>query len=222
MAARCMTENSDSNKAKNRLENQWILGIFVEQGKPAILAIIETRFNTFPLHNQCASAWSIAKPHCVCYHVFAHFWKRSMLLWMWEDEFLNFLHHQEQSPDLTSGYILKLISNRTFSIDRAVIWNLGLFSLRHFGHFSKITKNFRSFFHFGTFLYDWKWHYDQIDSSFFGHFRTTSVCDRKIPKKQVGTQSREMFLSFRQSCPWEYHSYGNPMGNVPWDGMGPA
>ena len=21
------------------------------------------------------------------------------------------------------------------------------------------------------------------------------------------------------ACPWECHSYGNPMGNVPWDGM---
>jgi len=23
-----------------------------------------------------------------------------------------------------------------------------------------------------------------------------------------------------QACPWECHSYGNPMGNVPWDEMG--
>jgi len=23
-----------------------------------------------------------------------------------------------------------------------------------------------------------------------------------------------------QACPWECHSYGNPMGNVPWDGTG--
>jgi len=23
-----------------------------------------------------------------------------------------------------------------------------------------------------------------------------------------------------QACPWECHSYGNPMGNVPWGGMG--
>jgi len=22
-----------------------------------------------------------------------------------------------------------------------------------------------------------------------------------------------------QACSWECHSYGNPMGNVPWDGM---
>jgi len=33
--------------------------------------------------------------------------------------------------------------------------------------------------------------------TFFGHFKTTSVCDRQIPKKQVETQSREMFLIFR-------------------------
>jgi len=24
----------------------------------------------------------------------------------------------------------------------------------------------------------------------------------------------------RQACPWECHSYGNPMGNVPWYGIG--
>jgi len=23
-----------------------------------------------------------------------------------------------------------------------------------------------------------------------------------------------------QACPWECHSYGNPTGNVPWDGTG--
>jgi len=23
-----------------------------------------------------------------------------------------------------------------------------------------------------------------------------------------------------QACPWEWDSYGNPMGNVPWDRMG--
>jgi len=37
-----MTENSDSNKAKHCLENLWILGILVEQGKPATLATAET------------------------------------------------------------------------------------------------------------------------------------------------------------------------------------
>ena len=25
-----------------------------------------------------------------------------------------------------------------------------------------------------------------------------------------------------QACPWEWDSYGNPMGNVPWDGIGQA
>jgi len=42
MAARSMTDNSDSNKAKICFENQWILGILVEQGKPATLATVET------------------------------------------------------------------------------------------------------------------------------------------------------------------------------------
>ena len=61
------------------------------------------------------------------------------------------------------------------------------------------TEIFQSFFqnnlnNFGHF-YDCKWHYDQIDLSFFGHFKTTSVYDRKIPKKQVETQSREMILN---------------------------
>jgi len=28
------------------------------------------------------------------------------------------------------------------------------------------------------------------------------------------------FKGKKQACPWECHSYGNPMGNVPWDGMG--
>jgi len=34
--------------------------------------------------------------------------------------FSNFLHHQEQAPELTSGYILKLNSNHKFSINHAV------------------------------------------------------------------------------------------------------
>jgi len=50
-----------------------------------------------------------------------------------------FWHHHEQSPHLTSGYILKLTSNHKFSINHAVSWNLVLFSLIHFGHFPKIT-----------------------------------------------------------------------------------
>jgi len=33
--------------------------------------------------------------------------------------------------------------------------------------------------------------------TFFRSFQKTSVCDRKISKKQVETQSREMFLIFR-------------------------
>ncbi|CAK8690072.1 unnamed protein product [Clavelina lepadiformis] len=27
-------------------------------------------------------------------------------------------------------------------------------------------------------------------------------------------------MSLVQACPWEWDSHGNPMGNVPWDGMG--
>jgi len=27
-------------------------------------------------------------------------------------------------------------------------------------------------------------------------------------------------LRYGQACPWGCHSYGNPMGNVPWDGIG--
>jgi len=34
--------------------------------------------------------------------------------------FSYFLHHQEQAPELTSGYILKLNSNHKFSINHAV------------------------------------------------------------------------------------------------------
>jgi len=36
-----MPQNSDSKKAKNCLENQWIFGILPEQGKPATLATVE-------------------------------------------------------------------------------------------------------------------------------------------------------------------------------------
>jgi len=39
-------QNSDSNKAKNCLENEWILGIVVEQGKPATLATVATHVLT--------------------------------------------------------------------------------------------------------------------------------------------------------------------------------
>ena len=114
-------------------------------------------------------------------------------------DFSIFWHHQGQSPDLTSGYVLKLTSNHKFSINHAVNWNLGFGSVETFRSFFQNNLNiFWLFFIFWTFLYDWKWHYDKIDLRFFCHFKTTSVCDRKIPeKKQVETQSREMFLIFR-------------------------
>jgi len=31
---------------------------------------------------------------------------------------------------------------------------------------------------------------------------------------------RKLFYANSQACPCECHSYGNPMGNVPWDGTG--
>ena len=120
-----------------------------------------------------------------------------------ECEWMNFSifwHHHEQSPDLTSGYILKLASNHKFSINQAVSWILGLFSLRHFGHFSKITYNFQSFFHFGAFLYDWKWHYDQTDLSFFGHSKKTSVYDRIIPEKTGWNTVKKNVFNFSVNC----------------------
>jgi len=120
-----------------------------------------------------------------------------MLLWMLKDEFLNFWHPQEQSLDLTSGYTLNVTHSNKFPINHAVSWNLSLFSLTHFGHISKITKKFSVIFYLGTFLYDWKWHYDQIDLRFFGHFTTTLACDQKSSQKQVETRSREMCLIFR-------------------------
>jgi len=108
---------------------------------------------------------------------------------MREDKFLEiskiFWHHQEQSPDLTSGYILKLISNHTFSISHAVSGNLGVIFAETFRSFFQNNIHFRSYFHFGTFLYDWKRHYDQIHLLFFGHLKKTSVCDRKIPKNRL-------------------------------------
>ena len=29
-----------------------------------------------------------------------------------------------------------------------------------------------------------------------------------------------LWFLYLQACPWEWDSHGNPMGNVPWDGMG--
>ena len=46
-------------------------------------------------------------------------------------------------------------------------------------------------------LYVWKWHYDQIGLSFFGHFKKLRSVIEKSQKNQVETQSREMFLIFR-------------------------
>jgi len=42
MAEQSIAENSDSNKTKKCLENQWTLGILVEKGKPATLATGQT------------------------------------------------------------------------------------------------------------------------------------------------------------------------------------
>jgi len=122
-----------------------------------------------------------------------------MLLWMWEDEFLNFWHPQKQSPDLTSDCILKLTSNHIFSINNAVSWDQGLFSLRHFGHFSKIPEKFSVIFPFWN-IFEWLkmalWtNWLKFFRSFLKQLR--SVTEKSTPPKQVETQSREMFLDFR-------------------------
>ena len=72
-------------------------------------------------------------------------------------------------------------------------WNLGLFSLRHFGHFSRRTEKCSVIFHFGTFLHVCKWQYDQIDLSIFGHVKKLGSVTEKSPKK-FETQSREIYL----------------------------
>jgi len=71
-------------------------------------------------------------------------------------DFSIFWHHQEQSPDLTSGYVLKLTSNHKFSINHAVNWNLGFGSV----------ETFRSFFQNNLNIF---WHF----FLFFGHFCMT-------------------------------------------------
>ena len=119
---------------------------------------------------------------------------------MREDEFLEisktFWHHQERSPDLTSGYIFKLISNHTFSISHAVSGNLGVIFAETFRSFFQNNIHFQSHFHFGTFLYDWNGHYDQIHLLFFGHLKTTLVCDRKIQKKTGGNTVKGNVFDF--------------------------
>ena len=130
-----------------------------------------TRSNTFLLDNQRASAWNVTTLFLLWYR--CTLLKTFEDLWMWEDEFLNFsiLENNLQTRPLVIFW--KLTSNHKFLSNHAVTWNLGLFSLRHFGHFFEIFgkflsffqnnfKKLRSLFHFGTFLYDWKWHYDQI------------------------------------------------------------
>jgi len=108
-----------------------------------------------------------------------------------------FWHPQEQSPGLTYGYIIKLTSSYRCSINHAVSWNLGLFSLRYFGHFSKTTSKFSVIFYFGTFLYDWKWHLRPNSLTFFSVIskQLRSVTD-KSPKKHIETQPRKCFWFF--------------------------
>jgi len=38
----------------------------------------------------------------------------------------------------------------------------------------------------------------------------------------MGMEQINMSHGQPYACPWECHSYGNPMGNVPWDEMGQA
>jgi len=40
----------------------------------------------------------------------------------------------------------------------------------------------------------------------------------EITNKRIFNVAGRMFKPARQACPWECHSYWNPMGNVPWDG----
>jgi len=36
---------------------------------------------------------------------------------------------------------------------------------------------------------------------------------------KYGQNILQFATTLNQACPWECHSYVNPMGNVPWDGI---
>jgi len=55
---------------------------------------------------------------------------------------------------------------------------------------------------------------EQFDSK--THALRTCVGQRCIGNF-IGTED---LLGIFQACPWEWDSYGNPMGNVPWDRTG--
>jgi len=50
-----------------------------------------------------------------------------------------------------------------------------------------------------------------------------------VPRNSLSKRCSKLFckycirgvnLWYSQACPWECRSYGNPLGNVPWDGTG--
>jgi len=108
-----------------------------------------------------------------------------------------FWHHHEQSPHLTSGYILKLTSNHKFSINHAVSWNLVLFSLIHFGHFPKITWTISDIFSLWDIFVWLKMALWPNWLKFLWSFQNKFGLWPTNPRKKLETQSREMFLIFR-------------------------
>jgi len=48
-------------------------------------------------------------------------------------------------------------------------------------------------FYFGTFLYVWKWHYDQIDLSIFRHLKTFGLWPKNSKKTGWNTVKRNVF-----------------------------
>jgi len=48
------------------------------------------------------------------------------------------------------------------------------------------------------------------------------MCEKTFRSNQFGIVLRTFLYTIFQACPWDWDFYGNPMENVPWDGMGQA
>ena len=63
-----------------------------------------------------------------------------------------------------------------------------------FRSFFRNNLKFSVIFYFGTFFYDWKWQYDQIDLSFFAHFKKfRSVTEKSSQKTGWNTVKGNVF-----------------------------
>jgi len=74
----------------------------------------------------------------------------------------------------------------------------------------------------------WQWflccHYISsktvFNAAYVNYINLWKLSVSSIPNNLATCHDCSFLLWDFQACPWECHSYGNPTGNFPWDGMG--